>query len=106
MKTYNHQKTEEIGICPICTRGMVKGISSDDHHWIPQSKGGKKGPKSTIHRICHDKIHSIWSEKELAKVYNNADIIRNAPEMKEFLAWIANKVEDFYMPTKMHNRRR
>lgn len=97
---------EIIGTCPICDRGMVSGISADEHHWIPQSKGGKKGPKSMVHRLCHSKIHSVWSEKELAKVFNTAEIIKVAPEMQEFLTWIKKKHPDFYMSTKMHNRRR
>lgn len=85
---------------------MISGVSSDEHHWIPQSKGGKKGPKSLIHRVCHSKIHSVWSEKELARVYNNPDIIKAAPEMQEFLEWVKKKHVGFHVSTKMHNRRR
>lgn len=95
-----------IGVCSICDRGMVAGISADEHHWIPQAKGGKKGPKSLIHRMCHSKIHSLWSETELARKFNTPEIIRAAPEMQEFLTFIKSKRPDFYMPTKMHNRRR
>ena len=103
----HHQKNdEEIGTCSICDRPMVAGISSDKHHWIPQSKGGKKGEVAVIHRICHDKIHSVWSEKELARVYNNAEVIKNAPEMAEFLSFVKKKDASFYMVTKRHNRRR
>lgn len=104
--TSKKTQVASIGICEICDRDMVAGISADDHHWIPQSKGGKKGPKTTIHRICHDKIHSVWSEKELAKTYNSAAVIKVAPEMQEFLNWVKSKRPDFYMPTKMNNRRR
>lgn len=106
MNIFRQTEEEIVGTCSICDRGMVSGISADEHHWIPQSKGGKKGPKSLIHRMCHSKIHSIWSERELAKKYNNPEIIRAAPEMQEFLAWIAGKRPDFYLKTKMHNRRR
>lgn len=103
----NRQNDDEIiGTCPICDRGMVAGISSDEHHWIPKAKGGRKGKKSLVHRICHSKIHSLWSERELAKTYNNPEIIKAAPEMQEFLNWTKGKRPDFYVPTKMHNRRR
>ncbi len=101
-----NKENEIIGICSICDRGMVAGMSSDEHHWIPQAKGGKKGPKDMIHRMCHGKIHSIWSEKELAKTYNNPEVIKTAPEMQEFLAFMKNKAPDFYMSTKMHGRRK
>lgn len=103
----NRQIEEEvIGECPICDRGMVAGISADEHHWIPQSKGGKHGVKTLIHRMCHSKIHSVWSEKELARVYNNPEIIKVAPEMQEFLNFMKKKPLNFHMPTKRHNRRR
>jgi hypothetical protein len=103
-----HSKTEEntIGECEVCGRPMVEGASVDIHHWVPQAKGGKRGPATTIHRMCHNKIHSVWKESELAKVYNNPASIRNAPEMQEFLQWIARKPPEFYLTTKMHNRRR
>jgi hypothetical protein len=106
MNTNRQNTIESLGICSICDRDMVAGPSADEHHWIPQSKGGKKGPKSLIHRMCHSKIHSLWSEKELAKTYNNAEIIKKAPEMQEFLVFIRTKRPDFYLRTKMHNRRR
>lgn len=100
------RELEIIGICPICDRGMISGVSSDEHHWIPQSKGGKKGPKSLVHRVCHSKIHSIRTEKELAKKYDNAEIIKSSDEMKDFLKWIRRKEPGFHVSTKMHNRKR
>ena len=104
-----NRKIEEpvyVGICDICDRPLVEGQSSDRHHWIPQLKGGKNGPVSLIHRMCHSKLHSIWSEAELARTYNNPEIVKNAPEMQEFLAWIRKKAPDFYTTTKLHNSRR
>lgn len=99
-------EAEIIGVCAICDRDMVSGISSDEHHWIPRAKGGLKGPKSIIHRVCHSKIHSVWSEKELARTYNEPETIKNAPEMQDFLQWVKKRDAGFYMSTKMHNRRR
>lgn len=96
----------KVGVCSICDRDMVSGSSANEHHWIPQAKGGKKGPKSLIHRICHDKIHSVWTEKELARVFNTPEIIKVAPEMVEFLSFVKNKRPDFYTHTKMNNRKR
>ena len=103
MKT---QKPETIGQCEICGRDMVAGPSVNNHHWIPRLKGGKDGPQSVIHRICHDKLHSIWSEVELARKFNNAAIIREADEMADFLKFLRNKSPDFYTHTKLNNRRR
>lgn len=97
---------ETVQLCPICERELIPGVSSDEHHWVPRLKGGTKGPKSKVHRVCHDKIHSIWKESELAAVYNNPDTIRKAEEMKEFLRWISTKRPDFYTTTRMNRRKR
>ena len=50
--------------CPLCGRMLEPGPSVDDHHLVPRSQGGKT--KTTIHRICHRKIHATLSERELA----------------------------------------
>lgn len=95
-----------IGICSVCERGMVDDSSTDRHHWVPVVKGGKKGLLSKIHRICHQKIHSVWKEGELAKTYNNPETIKVAPEMQEFLAFLKNKAPNYYSSSRMNNRKR
>ncbi len=97
---------DNIGECPICDRGMIKGVFVDEHHLIPKARNGKYGAKITLHRICHEKIHSVWSEKELAGYFHTVDRIRNYPEMETFRDWVKNKPIDFYLKTRMSNRRR
>ena len=95
-----------MGECPICGREMFKGRFVDDHHLIPKAKKGRYGTKITIHRVCHDKIHSLWKESELANYYNTADRIKEHPEIQKFIKWLARKPADFYIKTKMANGRR
>lgn len=97
---------KSLGECPICDREMIKGKFVDDHHLIPKAKNGKYGPKITIHRVCHEKLHSLWTERELAQYYNTAERIREHPEIKKFIKWIKRKPVDFYAKTKMANERR
>lgn len=86
-------------ICVICDKTLPDDVTfSDYHHLIPKSKKGKDVIR--IHRICHNKIHSIWTEKELAKHYNTPDKIREHPDMCEFIAWVKNKPDDFYVKTR------
>jgi hypothetical protein len=99
-------KLETCGTCSVCLRGMVPGHSVDEHHWVPVVKGGKKGAKSLIHRMCHQKIHSVWTEGELARQFNHPEIIREAPEMQTYLVWVQSKPLDYYDSTKMNNRKR
>jgi len=100
------KEPEIIGQCSICLRDMIDGYSVDRHHLIPILKGKKSGPTIKIHRICHEKIHSIWTENEIAKKYNSPELIRASEEMKEFLEWIQKQKIDLYSPTKMSNKKR
>lgn len=99
-------KTDSLGPCPICSRNMFKGVYVDEHHLIPKAKNGKYGDKITVHRICHEKVHSIWTEKELANHYNTAAKIIEHGEIKKFIRWVSRKPSDFYAKTKMSNGRR
>ena len=86
-------------ICPICNREMPDDrVYVDEHHLIPKSKGGRD--KILLHKICHQKIHSLWTEKELSKYYNNVDSIKNDYNMKKFIGWVKNKPPTFLLKTK------
>lgn len=92
-------------ICVICDREMPDdSFYSDDHHLIPKSKRGKDVVR--IHRVCHNKIHSVWSEKELADYYNTPERIKTHPEIIKFVKWMRNKPIDFYIKTKDSNVRK
>jgi len=91
--------------CEICGREIPDDpFYSDDHHLIPKSKRGKDVVR--IHRVCHNKIHSVWSEKELADYYHTPERIKTHPEMIKFISWMQNKPIDFYVKTKDSNVRK
>lgn len=96
---------ETIGECDICGRQMIKDIFINAHHLIPKSRHGKYGDKILLHTICHNKIHSIWTESELARYYNTSERILSHPDMQKFIKWVAKKPLDFYAKTKMTNGR-
>jgi len=100
------KQAEDIGSCLICDRNMIKNRFVDDHHLIPKCKNGRYSDKITIHRICHSKIHSIWSESELAGHYHTVERILTHPDMKKFVKWLAKKPPEFYTKTKLSNTRR
>lgn len=79
----------EDGLCPLCGRPMTRGPSVNDHHLVPRSKGGRK--KWAIHKVCHGKIHSTLSEKELAERYFTFEALRAHPEISAFVAWVRKK---------------
>jgi len=96
-----------IGLCPLCEREMAKGVKISEHHLIPKCKGGKK--TVYMHNICHQKIHSVFSEKELASEYYYVEKLQAHPEMKKFINWVKSKPIDFYdsnLDTRFRYRKR
>ena len=93
-----------IGICPICDREMWEGKFVDKHHFYPKCMGGKD--TEWLHKICHRKIHSVFTEKELALVYNNPNVIINHVEFVKFRKWISKKSPDFFDRNDTHSRKR
>lgn len=91
-------------ICAICDRDITKDSYADEHHLIPLAKDGKYTEKILIHRICHEKIHSIWREVELANYYHTVARIKLHPDMQKFIKWIAKKNPEFYAKTKKAKR--
>jgi hypothetical protein len=81
--------------CPLCGRAMLaKGFSVNRHHLIPRSHGGKE--QFLLHRMCHQKIHSLFTEKELSCSYSTWDALRSHPDIQTFIAWIQKKSIDHY----------
>ena len=86
---------EYKGVCPICDRDMYDAAKSiDKHHFFPKCKGGKE--TELIHRVCHQKIHSLFTESECAKEYSDPELVKAHPEMQKFIKWLAKKDPLFY----------
>ncbi len=94
----------KVGICPICDREMIEGFFIDRHHFFPKCRGGRE--TELVHKICHRKIHSLFREKELEKKYNNAESVREHPEIIKFIKWVSTKDPKFYDSTFTANRKK
>ena len=81
--------------CPLCERQMPDKEKSK-HHLIPCAEGGTHGKKAVIHRICHVKIHSLFTEEELAKNYNTIDKLKEHTDIIKFIKWVSKKDGSFY----------
>ncbi|MFK7808532.1 MAG: HNH endonuclease [Saprospiraceae bacterium] len=91
--------------CPICKRSLeTKNISK--HHLIPKSKGGKHGDTVMLHNICHQKIHSLFTEKELAKELNTIEKLLEKEELQKFIKWVRKKEPSFYQRNATTNKKR
>ena len=83
---------------------MIDDASVDRHHFYPKCKGGRE--TELIHKVCHRKIHSVFTESELAKIYNTAEMVISHPEIISFVKWVSKKDPSFYVKTKTHNRKK
>lgn len=94
--------TENEIICPLCHRRMAEPCNR--HHLLPISKGGKGTETVLLHKICHNKIHAVFTESELKRYYHTFARIRENEEMAAFLRWVAKKPPEFYLRTERSKR--
>lgn len=83
---------------------MVPGPSVDRHHLVPRSLGGKEAV--WLHRVCHQKIHSVLTERELAHGYSTFEALRGHGEIARFVAWIQRKDPELVLRHRDHRDRR
>lgn len=53
-----------------------------------------------MHRICHNKVHSVFTERELAKYYHTIERLLENEEIRKFVSWVQKKAPEFYDSTK------
>jgi len=85
-------KVLELAICELCDRPIPPSLR-DAHHLIPKSKGGVI--TVFLHRGCHQQVHALFTETELARHYPTPQALRAHPEMARFIHWVQDKPSDF-----------
>jgi len=80
--------------CGLCSRELGDGMV-DFHHLIPKTRKGKV--TVPIHKICHRKIHSVFTEKELEKKYFTFEALLRDSDIQTFVEWVKNKPLAFYV---------
>ena len=94
----------ELEDCPLCDRIMIEGSSIDKHHLIPKSRGGKA--TEWLHLVCHRKIHSVFTESELAGYYHTWSRLRDHETIQKFIKWIQKKHPEFVDRHKQTNNKK
>ena len=92
-------------ICPLCERPIPPEFESK-HHLTPKLKGGKHGPVAVMHTICHSKIHSLFSEAELARSYSTVEELLCHEEIDKFVRWVKKRPPEFRSKNARNARRR
>ncbi len=83
-------------MCPLCRRPIPAHAKQSLHHLVPKLKGGKSGPTVLLHQICHNEIHALLSEAELAQNFQTVDALRAHPGLAKFLKWVAKRPPEFH----------
>ena len=105
MARRSHKEEKKvIGPCQICGREMISGDSVNEHHLIPKTFKGKE--TITLHKVCHSKIHSVFTERELYHHYHTPERIREHPEMEKFIKWVRKKEPEFKARNRTTNDKR
>lgn len=61
---------------------------------VPKTFGGKD--LKDIHKMCHQKIHATFSERELLNHYNTFERMLAHEEIQKFVKWVGKKPSDYY----------
>lgn len=77
-------------LCPLCKRPIPPQMASR-HHLVPKLKGGAHGETVILHSICHSKIHTTFTEAELARDYSTIEALESHPEIRKFVRWIQKR---------------
>jgi hypothetical protein len=96
-------KLSDTDTCVICSRPLT-GVLEQRHHLVPVSLGGRE--TVTLHAICHQKIHSVFTERELKNYYHTAEKILEHADMQAFVSWVEKKAPDFYVTSRQTAIRR
>lgn len=99
----NTKNQMDIKLCPICDRPLTKE-SASDHHLIPKTFKGKE--KVTLHKICHRKLHTVFTEREMLNTYNTIESLLENEDVQTFVKWVAKKDPDYYDGSKDTNQRK
>ena len=101
-----HAAEEAPPICPLCERPIPSHARQSLHHLVPKLKGGKHGPTVLVHQICHNEIHSVLTEAELARDYDTPAKLRAHPALARFIEWVSSKDPAFHSRTVGNHRKR
>ena len=89
--------------CGLCDRLLGDSLI-EWHHLVPKTFGGKE--LMPIHKICHRKIHSTFTERELKNYYFSFSHIKESEDIQKFIKWVSKKDLSFYDKSDFSNSRK
>lgn len=80
-------------MCGLCHRPLGE-LLVEDHHLTPKELGGKD--TVPVHKMCHQKIHATFTNRELLHKYHTFEALRSHPEIQKYIEWVQSKDPSFY----------
>ena len=101
------EPNEVMKKCVLCGRDIPSHLLSK-HHLVPRLKGGKTVDENLVsmHRSCHDKVHAVFTEGQLARDYHTVELLLADPDISKFVSWIKKRPIDFSDSTMSLRRRK
>lgn len=84
-------------ICELCDRN-VSIITK--HHLIPLQKGGKKFETLYLCPTCHQQIHALFTNRELATYFTTLASLKKDIKIIKYLKFIRNYPGDNHFTIK------
>ena len=75
--------------CPICGKA-IESHFMENHHYIPQSKGGTVNDTIRICGTCHDVVHLYIPINEIEN-YRTAEDLKENPFISLYVNWISQR---------------
>ena len=72
----------------------------------PRTENVQRARAVSIHRICHRKIHSVLTERELFQSFHTWESLQTQPDIANFVTWVAKKPPGFYSGSASTNAKR
>ena len=90
--------------CELCGREVTKRY--ENHHLVPKSNGGLHTATVVLHPICHRQIHALFTNHELASLYNTIERLKGHRDVKRFINWVSKKDIGFDSKTRIRKKNR
>jgi hypothetical protein len=79
---------KEFEQCPICGK-VVESHFMENHHYIPESKGGSNLETFRLCGTCHDILHYYIPIDEIENYKTPYELLEN-PFISIYVSWISN----------------
>ena len=89
-----------VAACWLCGRPVGRTVVW--HHPVPKSRGGRD--VVPMHPICQQTLMANFTNSELQRHGTDVDSLLANPNVRKFVAWVANKDPDFTATTAKKQR--